>query len=104
MNISSLQSRVRTLRRKMALPYAQLKIQRISDEICDQWACAHAFERPLPSPRESVRKIVDSGFLLGTFTGAVRYLEACNNRGNQPFPDFLLSLLLPWASYSGAVD
>lgn len=103
MNISSLQSRVRSLRRKMALPYAQLMIQRMTEEICDQWACANVLKRSLPSPREFVRKVADSGFLLGTFTSAVRYLEHCNNHRKQPFPDHLLRLLLPWAPYSGAV-
>ena len=103
MNISSLQARVRSLRRKMALPYAQFKIQSMSDEICDQWACAHGFKRPLPCPRAFVRKVANSGFLLGTFASAVRYLEHCNKHRKQPFPDHLLRLLLPWAPYSGAV-
>ena len=53
MNISSLQSRVRTLRRKMALPYAQLIIQRMTDEICDQWACANGLNAPFPAPANS---------------------------------------------------
>ncbi len=104
MNISSLQARVRSLRRQMALPYAQLMIQRMSNEVCDQWAVARALKRTLPSPWEFVRKVAKAGFRLPTFTSAVGYLEACNERRNQPYPDHLLRLLLPWASYSHAVD
>ena len=104
MNLSSLHSRVRALRRKMAKPYAQLMIQRMSDEICDQWAVANAFKRTLPSPWEFVRKVAKAGFRLPTFTGAVLYLEGCNGNRKQPYPDYLLRLLLPWAAYSYAVD
>ena len=104
MNISSLQSRVRTLRRKMALPYAQLMIQRMTRRNLRPVGQRQGLKQALPSPQEFVRKVVKAGFRLPTFTGAVLYLEACNKRQNQPFPDYLLSLLLPWASYSGAVD
>lgn len=104
MNLSSLQARVRSLRRKMALPYAQLMIQRMSDEICDQWANARGLKRTLPCPREFVRKVAKSGFFLPTYTGAVRYLERCNSSREQPLPWRLLPILLPWASYSGAVN
>ena len=103
MNISALQARVRSLRRKMALPYAQLMIQRMSDEICDQWANARGLKRPLPSAGEFVRKVAKSGFFLSTFTGAVHYLERCNSSQEQPLPERLLRLLLPWAAYSDAV-
>ena len=98
MSISSFQARVRSLRRKMALPYAQLMIQlmiRMSDEICDQWANARGLKRPLPCPREFVRKVAKSGFFLSTFTGAVHYLERCNSSQEQPLPERLLRLLLP---------
>ena len=104
MNLSSLHSRVRSLRRKMAKPYAQLMIQRLSDEICDQWANAKGLKQALPSPQEFVRKVVKAGFRLPTFTGAVLYLEGCNGNRKQPYPDYLLGLLLPWATYSYAVD
>lgn len=104
MNISSLQARVRSLRRKMALPYAQLMIQRMSEDICHQWAAARGLEQTLPCPREFVRKVAKSGFFLSTYTGAVRYLEECNSRQEHPLPWRLLPILLPWASYSGAVN
>ena len=104
MNLSSLHSRVRALRRKMAKPYAQIMIQRMSNEICDQWANAKALKQALPNPQEFVRKVVRAGFRLPTFTGALLYLEACNGRKDQPYPDYLTGLLLPWATYSYAVD
>ena len=104
MSIAALQARVRSLRRQMALPHAQLMLQRMSDDLCDTWANARGLKRTLPCPREFVRNVAKSGFLLSTFTGAVRYLEDCNSRREQPLPWNLLSLLLPWASYSGAVD
>ena len=104
MNISSLQARVRSLRRKMALPYAQLMIQRMSEDICHQWANARGLKQNLPCPREFVRKVAKSGFYLPTYTGAVRYLEECNSRKEPPLPWRLLPILLPWASYSAAVD
>ena len=50
MNIASLRARVRSLRRRMALPYAQVMLQRQADDLCTQWAVAQADKRPTPSP------------------------------------------------------
>ncbi len=99
MNLSSLRARVRSLRRRMARPYAQLMIQRMSYDHCVQWVRAQAEKRPTPSPQAFVRRVAKAGFRLPTFTGTVRYLERCTSLRQEPSPPLLLRALLPWAAY-----
>ena len=87
MNISSLRARIRSLQRRMARPYAQLMIQRMSYDHCIQWVRVQADKRPTPSPQAFVRRVAKAGFRLPTFTAAVRYLERCaSRRGAGPAP------------------
>ena len=99
MNINSLRARVRSLRRRMALPYAHLMVQRMADDLCTQWACALADKRPTPSPQAFARGVAKAGFPLPTFTGTVRYLERCASHRQEPSPALLLRTLLPWSAY-----
>ncbi len=99
MNLSSLRARVRSLRRRMALAYAQVMVQRQADDLCTQWAVAQADKRPTPSPQAFVRRVAAAGFHLSTFTGVVRYLERCAGLRQKPTPPLLLRALLPWAEY-----
>ena len=103
MNISSLRARVRSLRRRMARPYAQLMVQRMADDFCTQWARAQAEKRSTPSPQAFVRRVAKAGFRLPTFTGAVRYLERCASRRQELRPPLLLRALLPWAYWHPGV-
>ncbi len=99
MNLSSLQARVRSLRRRLALPYAQLMLQRMADDLCTQWSRAQAEKRPTPSPQAFVVRVAKAGFYLSTFTGAARYLERCAALRQEAIPSRLLRALLPWAAY-----
>ena len=103
MTIASLRARVRSLRRKLALPYAHLMLQCTSDDLCTQWARAQADKQPTPSPWAFVRRVAASGFLLHTFGGVVRYLERCASLREEPSPPVLLRALLPWAEYNPKV-
>ncbi len=107
MNLSSLRARIRSLRRKMALPYAQVMLQREADDLCTQWAVAQAEKRPTPSPQAFVRRVAQAGFHLPTFAAAARYLERCaglrQEPSREPTPELLLRALLPWAEYHPGV-
>ena len=103
MNLSSLRARVRSLRRRMALPYAQVMVQREADDLCTQWAVAQADKRPTPSPQAFVRRVAQAGFHLPTFAAAARYLERCAGLRQEPGPELLLRALLPWAEYHPGV-
>ncbi len=103
MTLSSLRARIRSLRRRLALPYAQLMVQRAAGDLCTEWACAQADKRPTPSPQAFVRRVAAAGFLLPTFSVAVRYLERCASLCQGPSPERLLRTLLPWAAYHPGV-
>ena len=95
MNLSSLQSRVRALRRKLALYRAQLVLQHLADELCLQWASAHAGRQPLPDPHAFILRTANAGFRLPSFTAVFRYLERCRAENQPPTPQCLLRTLLP---------
>ena len=103
MNLSCLRARVRSLRRKLALPYAELMLRRASYQFCVQWACAQADRRPTPSPQAFVRQVARTGFRLPTFPRAVQYLESCASLRRGPLPHLLLRALLPWAVHHPGV-
>ena len=100
MTLSSLRARIRTLRRKLARPYAQVIVQPMADDFCDEWARAQAERVPTPSAQSFVRRVADAGLRLKTFTAAAIYIERCAEERRQPYPSSLLRALLPWATYN----
>lgn len=96
MNIDALRSRVRALQRKLALPRAQLILQRMADELCQQWSCAQVEGQPLPHPQAFVLQVAKAGFRLPSFLAVVRYLERCRSETRLPDSLHLLRTLLPW--------
>ena len=95
MNISALQSRVRALRRKLALPRARLVVQRMADELCLQWTSAQAGRQPLPDSHAFILRTANAGFRLPSFTAVFRYLERCRAENQPPNPQCLPRTLLP---------
>ncbi len=96
MNIDALRSRVRALQRKLALPRAQLVLQRMADELCQEWSCAQAEAQLIPHPQAFVRHVAKAGFRLPSFSAVVRYLERCRSETRLPDSLHLLRTLLPW--------
>ena len=47
--INGLRSRVRALKRKLARPLAELRLQRMAGELCLEWTCAQADRQPFPN-------------------------------------------------------
>ena len=100
MTLSSLRARIRSLRRKLARPYAQVIVQPIADDFCVEWHCAQVNRVPTPSAQSFVRRVAQAGLRLKTFTAAAIYLEGCAAERREPSPPRLLRALLPWAAYS----
>ena len=97
MNISQLRSRIRALRRKLVRPRAQLLIQRLADELCLEWACGQADQKPLPDTNAFVRRVAEAGFRLHTLTAAARYLNSHRSENRPPESIDIVRALLPWA-------
>ena len=96
MTLSSLRARIRTLRRRLARPYAQVVVQPMADDFCVEWHCAQANRLPTPSAQSFVRRVAQAGLRLRTFTAAAIYLERCASERREPSPPRLLRALLPW--------
>ena len=98
--IASLFARVRALKRKMARPLAQLKIQPLCDELCLEWTCARADRRPLPDILEFIARVGKTGLLGRAGMNIDLYLNRCRDEDRGPEPWTLLRAIFPWAEYS----
>ena len=87
MTLSSLRARIRSLRRKLARPYAQVVVQPIADDFCTEWHCAQVTRLPTPSSQSFVRRVAQAGLRLRTFTAAAIYLEGCAAERREPRPE-----------------
>ncbi len=97
MTLGQIKSEIRRLQRKLARPLAQVAIQRMSQELCDEWSCALIEKEPLPDAQPFIQRVVRAGYRLSTFTSVSRYLNGCRNDGEAPLLKPLLRALLPWA-------
>ena len=95
MNLSPLESRVRTLRRRLAQARAQRVIHPMVQEHCIQWARARADHKPIPATHPFISRIVDAGYHLLTFSAAAHYLQHCSRNDLEPRPRELMHRLLP---------
>ena len=97
MTLGQIKSEIRRLQRKLARPLAQIAIQRMSQELCDEWSCALFEKEPLPEAQPFFQRVVKAGYRLYTFASASSYLNGCRNDGEAPLLKPLLRALLPWA-------
>ena len=97
MTLGQIKSEIRRLQRKLARPLAQIAIQRMSQELCDEWSCSLFEKEPLPEAQPFIQRVVKAGYRLSTFTSVSRYLNGCRNDGEAPLLKPLLRALLPWA-------
>lgn len=96
--LCQLRRRVDALRRRLAPQLAVLRIHRLADEFCLQWAVAVADQRPLREFRPFILRIASHGFRLPTFTALAKYLERCRDASEFPQCSQIVRVLLPWAA------
>ena len=62
MTLQEIRSNIRSIRRKLARPSAQLIIQRMADDLSQEWSRAKADRQPLPDPRTFIIRVVDTEY------------------------------------------
>ena len=97
MTLEEIRSNIRSIRRKLARPTAQLIIQRMADDLSQEWSRAKAGRQPLPDPRTFIIRVVDAGFRLPTFSSVMRLLERRRAKSQVPLPRQVIRALIPWA-------
>ena len=97
MSISRIRSRIESLERKLALPLAVVRLKPLAEEFCHQSLRATADRKPPPDAQPFVEKIVEKGFLLGTFMRLRNYIERCQQGEEVLEPMQIVRVLLPWA-------
>ena len=101
--LSYVRSRINTLRRKFALEISHNRLRPIVEDFCAESYVAAMDRKPAPDAHAFVRKVVDAGFRLTTFTEVHRYLAQCLRDKVVPGIENLLGALLPWATVRGLV-
>ena len=93
--LASISRQVDSLTRKFARKLAIYHLKPVTDQITELWAIAVAKKQPLPDPLSCVRKVVDAGFRLNTYTALHTYLKDCRRYGGLPDAGEIIRRLLP---------
>ena len=101
--MSYIRSRINSLRRKFALEISHNRLRPMVEDFCSESYAAAMDCKPAPDAHDFVRKVVDAGFRLPTFTETHRYLAKCLADKVVPGVENLLRALLPWATVRGLV-
>ena len=95
---TSLRRQVDALMRKYARELAIYHFRPVADQIAQMWAIAVANKQPKPDPLSCIRKVVDAGYRLNTFTALRAYLKQCRRFGHLPDPQEIAERLFPSTS------
>ena len=98
MTLSQIRSQVNSLKRRLARPLAQLHLQRIAEEHCEEWYRTEVEHEPAPDPQVLILQVVRAGFLLTTFGSTSALIDRCLDKGKIPEPEDILHALLPYTN------
>ena len=80
-SLASIRRQIEALERKCARQLAIYRLKPAVDQITELWNIAVAKNQPKPDPLTCVRKVVDAGFRLPTFTALHTYIKDCRKYG-----------------------
>ena len=103
MSLSEIQRSVNSLKRRLALPIAVIRMRRVVDDVCDQWGAAQADGKPLPRPFQVVTSVLRAGCRHGEPMALGRYIRRCLDENENPDPHDMVRALLPRAARLGLV-
>jgi len=69
------------------------------EELINQWRRTSPLGKPVPDSLEFMKRIIDEGFYLPTFSKVINYLDECKAKSTAPDGKSLFKKLLPWSSY-----
>ena len=92
--IAEIRRRINALKRKLALPYAVVRITRLADDYAAKCSVAHFDRKPWPdflTLGQAIRKL---GYRLDGFNQLNRYLRGCQERREIPTPAIIVATFL----------
>ena len=89
-------SRLRSLERKLVLERAEVLLEGRVHNLALEWDAAKYFGRSPPEPMDFILDIINQGFFLRSNIKALSYLEECKREGKVPEERRLSQILLPW--------
>ena len=101
--ISEIRRRINALKRRLALPYAVVRITRLADDYAAKCSVAHFDRKPWPdflTLGQAIRKL---GYRSDGFNQLNRYLRGCQERREIPKPAIIVATFLSPGS-SGNCD
>ena len=107
-SFSEIKRMVRSLKRRLALPLAVIRMRRATEKICDDWAVALEAKRrtqkdSLPNAHEFVQTIVKAGGTGTELTSFHKYVERCLEKEECGQPSDMVRALLPQAIKNGMI-
>ncbi len=95
MSLTQIRNQINALRRKFAFPLIVLRLRRIADKFCDQWADAQDHRKPTPAPLTLARQLIKNNLRLHNFSSMLHYLERCRNTKTKPQTHEIITWILP---------
>ena len=92
--ISELRRRIRSLKRRLALPLAIVRITPLADDFAAQCSVAYFDHKPWPDFMSLGRAICREGYPYGAYNHLYRYLRGCQQRRQIPKPAIIVATLL----------
>ena len=89
-------SRLRSLERKLVLERAEIQVAALVSQLVQKWDWYANEGRPLPDSMEFINQLFNAGFYLKSNLKAISYLEECQRDENVPEERRLCRILLPW--------
>ena len=92
--ISEIRRRINALKRRLALPYAVVRITRLADDYAAKCSVAHFDRKPWPDFQSLGQAIRKLGYRLDGFNQLNRYLRGCQERREIPKPAIIVATFL----------
>ena len=107
-SFSEIKRMVRSLKRKLALPLAVIRMRRATEKICNDWAVALEAKRrkqaqSLPNALDLIQQIKKAGYVGAHLTSFHKYVERCLEKEECGQPSDMVRALLPQAIKNGLI-
>ena len=94
MTLSQPRRCIDALKRRFARELAIIKLRRIAQAVADNWIPSEPTD-----PARVIKRIVNAGFRLNTFSRLHRYLDDIRRESAAPNPNIIVRKLLPWTEH-----
>ena len=104
MSFAQLRREVNAIQRKLVRELRVVRARRVAKDYCNLWADLIARKKLPPNPSRLLSNLFGHTSSPGDFAQVSGYLEQCRERRHLPYPDAILSRLLPKEANDGLIS